>query len=162
LTPATDSALLVSWPESCVANIRAYELGGNGRNHQMDCSAVADGQLDARQSSAILAPEEIEMITDGKYYKTRNRPLSLRTHGRFTPMPPRTEERIARSSKPWITEGTVTQRDEYIFLADSWGRNFDAYDAAYFLQSSKGYPFFYDTQTWDDAFHSEFGGAEGE
>jgi hypothetical protein len=36
----------------------------------------ADGQLDACQSSAILAPEEIEMTTGGKYYKTRNRPLS--------------------------------------------------------------------------------------
>jgi hypothetical protein len=48
---------------------------GDDRNHQMDCSAVADGQLDARQSSAILAPEEIEMTADAKYYKTR-RPLS--------------------------------------------------------------------------------------
>jgi hypothetical protein len=47
-----------------------------GRNHQIDCSAVAEGQLDARESSAILAPEEIEMIADCKYYKTRNRPLS--------------------------------------------------------------------------------------
>jgi RHS repeat-associated protein len=33
--------------------------------------------LDARESSGILAPEEIEMTADGKYYKTRNRPLSV-------------------------------------------------------------------------------------
>jgi hypothetical protein len=50
----------------------------SGLSRHGEVKTIADGQLDARQLSAIVAPEEIEMTADGKYYKTRT--LSLDTN----------------------------------------------------------------------------------
>ena len=45
--------------------------GGNDGDDEMDRRAIADGQLDASQSSVILAPAKKTM--NCKYYNTRTR-----------------------------------------------------------------------------------------
>jgi RHS repeat-associated protein len=53
---------------------------------------------------------------------------------------------------PWKWEGTVIQKDLYVFLPRSPGRLFTAYSAAYYLQTKQGYQPFVDSQTWQDKF----------